>query len=87
MFNKYIDKDEWDVALVDIQNALNVLKDQTYTIKGNMDNFKRTQESAVDEMVNESIDAKMKDYSRVMHAFKKFFNQDELEKILDTKVD
>jgi hypothetical protein len=38
-------------------------------------------------MVNESIDAKMKDYSRVMHAFKKFFNQDELEKILDTKVD
>lgn len=52
-----------------------------------MDNFKRTQETSVDEMVNDSINEKMKDYNRVMHAFKKFFNQDELEKILDTKVD
>jgi len=52
-----------------------------------VDGFRKGQASAVDKLVNENLGIRMKMYEKVTNSFSKFFNENELDKIINEKVD
>ncbi|CDW87578.1 UNKNOWN [Stylonychia lemnae] len=81
----YVKKKYWDKLQEQIQASVNQQQDMVKLMQNNVSSFEGLMEDKIQHQVKRFIQKAMIDYERVLNAFQKFFDHEELQKVLDGK--
>eukprot|EP00347_Sterkiella_histriomuscorum_P007153 403350064 len=82
---EYVRKKYWDQLQDEIKTTIQHQQDVVVVMQKNVNNFEGQMGEKIEETVKKSLQKTMQNYERVLNAFQKFFDQEELQKILDNK--